>query len=90
MCGNHEFTPGGAVGGSWDQIWSSWALLGPLGTQKGHFGPKVALLGPLGAQKRPNSRPKCVVTMIPTQSDQLAAIKTISDRFGALRSFSPS
>ena len=23
VCRNHEFKPGGATGGSWDQIWSS-------------------------------------------------------------------
>ena len=34
--------------------------------------------------------PKCVVTMIPTQSDQLAAVGTNSGPFGALRSCSPS
>ena len=45
-----------------------WALLGP----------KRALLGALGARKRPNTRSKCLVTMIPTQSDQLAAIGTKS------------
>ena len=90
MCGNHEFNPGGAVGGSWDQIWSSWALLGPLGTQKGHFGPKVALLGPLGAQKKADTRPKCVVTMSLTQAEQPVAVGTKSGPFGALKSFSPS
>ena len=46
--------------------------------QKGHFGPKRALLRPLGAKKRPNTRPKCVVTMIPTQSHQPAGIWTKS------------
>ena len=45
-----------------------WALLGP----------KRALLGPLGARKRPNTRSKCLVTMIPTRSDQLAAVGTKS------------
>ena len=46
--------------------------------QKRHLGPKKALLGPLGAKKRPNTRPKCVVTMIPTKLDQSAAILTKS------------
>ena len=46
--------------------------------QKRHFGPIQALLGPLGAKTRPNTRPKCVVTMTPTQSDQSAAIGTKS------------
>ena len=45
-----------------------WALLGP----------KRALLGSLGAQKRPDTRPKCVVTILPTQSDQSAAVGTKS------------
>ena len=50
--------------------------------QKGLLGPKRALLGPLGTQKRPNTRPKCVVTMTPTQSDQLAAVGTKSGPWG--------
>ena len=58
--------------------------------QKGHFGPKRALLGPLGAKKRPNTRPKCVVTMTPTQSDQSAAIGTKSGPKSGPQSFSPS
>ena len=45
-----------------------WALLGP----------KRALLRALGARKRPNTRSKCLVTMIPAQSDQLAAVGTKS------------
>ena len=58
--------------------------------QKGHFGPKRALLGSLVAQKRPDTRPKCVVTIVPAQSDQSAAVGTKSGPSGALRSFSPS
>ena len=50
--------------------------------QKGHFGPKRALLRPLGAKKRPNTRPKCVVTMTPTQSDRLEAVGTKSGPWG--------
>ena len=46
MCGNHEFNPGGAADGSWDQIWSSGALLGPLGPPTGTFWAKT---GPFGA-----------------------------------------
>ena len=42
-----------------------------LDLQKGHLGPKCVLLGFLVAQKRPDTRPKCVVTIIPAQSDQL-------------------
>ena len=57
---------------------------------KGHFGPKRALLGPLGAKKRPNTRPKCVVTMISTQSDQSAAIGTKSGLKSGPQSFYPS
>ena len=50
VCGNHEFNPGGAVSGSWDQIWSSGALLGPLGPPKGTFWAKT---GPFGAPGGP-------------------------------------
>ena len=50
--------------------------------QKHHFGglleAKNALLGSLVAQKRPDTRPKCVVTMIPIQSDRSVAVGTIS------------
>ena len=63
-------------------IWNSghiWALLGP---KRGILGPKRALLVSLGTQKRPNTRPKCVATMIPTQSDQLATIGTKSGPWG--------
>ena len=58
--------------------------------QKGHFGPKRALLGSLVAQKRPDTRPKCVLTIYPAQSDQSAAVGIKSGPSGALRSFSPS
>ena len=44
----------------------------------------------LVAQKRPDTRPKCVVTIVPAQSDQSAAVGTKSGPSGALRSFSPS
>ena len=44
----------------------------------GHFGSNGALLGPPGAQERPDTRPKCVVTMSPTQVDQLAVVGTKS------------
>ena len=77
---------------------------GPVGTKYGprrpsedlwdpekvHLGPKQALLGSLGAQKRPDTRPKCVETIIPTQSDQLEAVGTKSGPSGALRNYSPS
>ena len=49
---------------------------GPIGAKKGHLGLKRTLLGSLGAQKTPNIRPKCVLTMVPTQSDQSAAVGT--------------
>ena len=58
--------------------------------QKGHFGPKRVLYGPLVAKKRPNTRPKCVVTMISTQSDQSAVIGTKSGLKSGPQSFSPS
>ena len=57
---------------------------------EGHLGPKRALLGSLGAQKRPDTRPKCVVTIISTQSDELAAVGTEFGPSGPLSSFSPS
>ena len=58
--------------------------------QKRHFGPIQALLGPLGAKKRPNTRPKCVVTITPTLSDQSAVIGTKSGPKSGPQSFSPS
>ena len=55
--------------------------------QKHHFGglleAKNALLGSLVAQKRPDTRPKCVVTMIPAQSDRSVAVGTISGPRGS-------
>ena len=61
--------------------------------QKHHFGglleAKKALLGSLVAQKRPDTRPKCVVTMTPTQLDQSAAIGTKSGPKSGPRSFFP-
>ena len=50
VCGNHEFNPGGAAGGSKDKICSSGALLGPLGPPKGTFWAKT---GPFGAPGGP-------------------------------------
>ena len=61
-----------------------------LDLQKGHLGPKRVLLGFLVAQKRPDTRPKCVLTIVPAQSDQLATVGTKSGPSGALRGFSPS
>ena len=47
---------------------------GPLGPsedlwnfQIGHLGPKRVLLGFLVVQKRPDTRPKCVLTIVPAQ-----------------------
>ena len=54
--------------------------------QKGLLGPKKALLGALGAQKRPDTRSKCLVTIIPAQSDQLAAVWTKSGLSGSSKS----
>ena len=60
----------------------------PVGetVQKHHFGglleAKNALLGSLVAQKRPDTRPKCVVTIIPAQSDQSVAVGTKSGPWG--------
>ena len=58
--------------------------------QKGHLGPKRALLGSLVAHKRPDTRHKYVVTIIPAQSDQSMTVGTKSGVSGALRSFSIS
>ena len=44
--------------------------------KKRHFGPKRSLLRSLAAQKRPNISPKCVVTMIPTQTEQPVTVVT--------------
>ena len=38
LCGDHESSPGRPIVGNWDQIWSSGALRGPLGTPQGCFG----------------------------------------------------
>ena len=54
--------------------------------KKGHLGPKRALKRSLRAQKRPDTRPKCAVTMIPTQSDQSAAVGTKSGSRGSSES----
>ena len=54
-------------------------LIGPWKFRvNGHFGPNGALLGPPGTQKGPDTRSKCVVTMSPTQADQLGAVGTKS------------
>ena len=58
--------------------------------QMGHLGPTWVLLGFLVAQKKPDTRPKCVLTIIPAKSDKLATVGTKASPSGALRSFSPS
>ena len=75
-----------------DQLTAVGAKSGPRGPsqdlqgpQKEHFGPKRALLGPPGAQGRPNTGAKCVVTITPTQSDQLAAVWTKSGPRGPFK-----
>ena len=90
VCGNHNTSPVRPVGGNWDQMWSRGPSEDLWDLQKGHFGPKRALLGSLVAQKRPDTRPKCVLTIIPAKSDQLATVGTKAGPSGALRSFSPS
>ena len=76
-----------AVGTKSGPRWPSEDLWNP---QKGNLGPNRALLGSLGPQKRPHTRPKCVVTIISTQSDELAAVGTEFGPSGPLSSFSPS
>ena len=46
--------------------------------QMGHLGPKRVLLGFLVAQKRPDTRPKCGVTIKLAHSDQSVAVGTKS------------
>ena len=50
VCVDHEFNPGGPIGGSWDQICPPWTLRGSPGPQKGTFGarggPERALFRP--------------------------------------------
>ena len=54
VCVHHESNSGGPMGGSWDQIWPTAALLGPPESPKGPFGAKTspfrAPLGPEGAR----------------------------------------
>ena len=52
----------------------------------GHLRPTRVLLGFLVAQKRPDTRPKYVLTIIPAKSDQLATVGTKAGPSGALRS----
>ena len=54
--------------------------------QMGHIGPKEPILGPPAGQKRPNTRPKYVVTMSLTQLDRLVAVGIKSDPPGASKS----
>ena len=70
-----------------------WTKYGPFGPsedlqdpQKGHFGPKRVLFGPLGTKKRPKTRLQYVTTIIPTQSDQSAAVGTNSGPRGPSKS----
>ena len=74
----------GTKSGPWGPSEDLWDL------QKGHLGPTWVLLGFLVAQKRPDTRPKCVLTIIPAKSDQLETVGTKAGPSGALRSFSPS
>ena len=80
-----------------DQSLAAGTKSGPRGPsesvkdpQKRHIGAKRALLEPLGAKKRRITRPKCVITMTPTQSDQYVTIGTKSGPKSGPQSFSPS
>ena len=90
VCGNHESSPGTAARGSRDPPRTSRTPKRGILGQNGHIGPKRALLGPLGDKKRPITRPKCVITMTPTQSDQSVAIGTKSGPKSGPQSFSSS
>ena len=79
VCGNHDSIPVRPIGDSWNQIWALRALQVPLGLPKGPFGAKRGPFGGPGGQDRPDIRPKCMVTMIPTKSDQLVAVGTKFD-----------
>merc|ERR1712032_1078468 len=61
-------------------FWACWHSLQAVPdlhwAKKRHFGPKRSLLRSLAAQKRPNISPKCVVTMIPTQTEQPVSVVT--------------
>ena len=69
--------------------WACWRSIQAVpdlhGAKKRHVGPKRSLLGSLAAQKRPNISQKCVVTMIPTQTEQPVAVGTKSGPRGPPR-----
>ena len=50
MSGNDDSSPVRPIGGSWDQIWTLWALQVPLGPSKGPLGAKT---GPFGGPGGP-------------------------------------
>ena len=80
VCGNHNTSPVRPIGtkcgprGPSEDLWD---------LQMGHLGPTWVLLGFLVAQKRPDTRPKCVLTIIPAKSDQLATVGTKAGPSGA-------
>ena len=54
VCGDHKFNPIRPFEGSWDQIWSTGALLEPPKSLKGPFGTKMSpFRGPLGPRRGP-------------------------------------
>ena len=61
------------------KIFNFGPILGP-------FEAKGVLLGALGAQKRPDTRSMCLLTMIPAQSYQLAAVGTKAGPSGPSKS----
>ena len=56
--------------------------MGSFGAKKGHFVPKQALSGLLADKKRPDTRPKFVVTMSPTHAQQPGGFGTKSGPSG--------
>ena len=90
VCCNQGSNPVRPISGSLDQILSQGALRGLPEAPKGAFRAKMCPFEVPGAQKRPNARPKWMVTLILTQSDQLAEVGTKFGPYGALRIFFPS
>ena len=53
VCGNNDSNSVRPIGGSWDQIWTLWAIRVPLGPPKGPFGAKTGPFGALECRRGP-------------------------------------